>query len=165
MKSYSIFGSRLCFVLAAVVLMNSKLAVANESGETDPVTMYEIGMSYGQKNHSTNTQNFDMARYWLSRSASSQHLPAVHALGWMYLKGLGTETNMQKALEHFSRAAEAGLAESQYMLGVMYAQGWGTTKSSEKSLQWMRLAAEQGHVQAQSSLRNLFTFSESSISR
>lgn len=144
-------------LLTLNLLACSTLADQPEPGSTDdPVMMYERGMEYGSVDAAGRVKDSEQARYWLARSAARDYLPAVHALGWMHLQGIGMQRDPEQAYLHFQRAAVAGFADSQYMLGIMYAQGWGIEASSQESLYWVREAARQGHAQARSMLQELF---------
>jgi len=143
-------------LLLSLQACSSTPTVVPGGEETDVAVLYQRGMELAQVDGNGEAVDSEAGRRLLVEAASQDYMPAIHALGWMELRGIGVEQDRARAFQNFLRAARAGYAESQYMLGVLYAQGWGVAKSSTDSLYWIKKAADQGHVQASNMLRNLF---------
>jgi TPR repeat protein len=73
----------------------------------------------------------------------------LSALGWMYLEGLGTAKNGEKALEFLGSAADQGDVRALTTIGMMYDQGHGTAASFADAEKAYRTAAEKGFAPAQ----------------
>jgi TPR repeat protein len=75
-------------------------------------------------------------------------------LGYMYMRGMGAEQDIETALKWFHKAAEQGNAEAAYRLGDIYGynQPGGFQANHEEAVKWYRRAAEQGYTNAQYSL-------------
>ena len=83
--------------------------------------------------------------------ASSKGLvEASHYLGYCHFKGLGTEKNIDKAIEYYKRSAEQGYDSSQFSLGQIY-----ETQNMDEAMKWYQLAAAQGHSKAKQRLEQL----------
>ncbi|MDH3998601.1 MAG: sel1 repeat family protein [Desulfuromonadales bacterium] len=140
-------------ILACALLSACSSVGPDTDAPLDAAAKYQLGMQYGVDDGDRSTPvDYEQARYWLEQSAAEGHLPAMHALGWMYYEGRGATKDMPRAVGLFRTAAEQGYAESQYMLGLLYAQGWGVERDNRVSLQWIQRAAEQGHAAAKKTL-------------
>jgi TPR repeat protein len=73
---------------------------------------------------------------------------AQHALGSMYLTGIGVAKGEREAVAWWRKSAEQKYAEAQCALGLAYHKGQGVEKN-ECKVEWFRKAAEQGHATAQ----------------
>lgn len=153
---HSITGLFINLSLSLAIASCSTSAPLSESNQTSAEQLYTQAMELAQADGLENQGNKQTARSLLAQSASMDYMPAIHALGWMHLQGIGMEEDRAQAFQHFLRAARSGYAESQYMLGVLYAQGWGVEASSTDSLYWIKKAADQGHTEAKSMLSRLF---------
>ena len=146
-----------CYATAIVLLFaacsNTQHSVSQQQ---DASELYTQAMSLARIEQSGTPGDLKTARQLLMQSAALDYMPAIHALGWMELQGIGIERDRKQAFQHFQRAAQAGYAESQYMLGILYGQGWGVDASSTDSLYWIQKAADQGHDEARSMLSRLF---------
>ena len=141
---------------AVLLLPACSTSPVSGAQQSEAGALYEQAMEIARVDQTGNPEDLPTARRMLVRSAALDYMPAIHALGWMELQGIGIERDREKAFQHFQRAARAGYAESQYMLGVLYSQGWGVEVSSTDSLYWIKKAAEQGHGEARSMLGRLF---------
>lgn len=69
-------------------------------------------------------------------------------LGFLFLRGLGTDTDTTLARSWYEKAANQGQAEAQLMLGMMYFFGQGVPKSYIWSYAWCELASINGNPDA-----------------
>lgn len=77
-------------------------------------------------------------------------------VGLMYLKGLGTEKDPEKAAYWLQQAASQGDLIAQGTLGEMYLAGSGVPQDDHSAFYWGRQAAEQGYAPAQVLLGRLY---------
>lgn len=66
-------------------------------------------------------------------------------IGYCYLKGLGVESDPEKAFYWTRRAAEHGDWDGQYNLAGFYENGAGAAPDLGRAIHWYREAARQGH--------------------
>ncbi|MBP9773291.1 MAG: sel1 repeat family protein [Candidatus Peribacteraceae bacterium] len=92
--------------------------------------------------------------------ADQGNVQAMLSLGVVYVKGLGVEKNLEKAVEWFAKAALTGNVNGQYNLGLAYAKGNGVTKDLAKAAHYFRLAAEQNDSGAQYNLGVMYAVGE-----
>jgi len=90
------------------------------------------------------------------QAADAGDVSAISNLGFMYVKGIGTEKNEENGMKWYRKAAELGHLTSQFNLGVMYAKGRGVEQNYVESLKWYKMAAEQGDLTAQSTIGKMF---------
>ncbi|MCC5887637.1 MAG: SEL1-like repeat protein [Gammaproteobacteria bacterium] len=74
--------------------------------------------------------------------------PALSALAWLHLHGLGVPRHPDRAISLYERAAEAGYGEAQFNLGLLLSQGRIIEPDPARALDWFEAAAAQGHVEA-----------------
>ncbi|MFC4270286.1 hypothetical protein GQF03_00865 [Sneathiella chungangensis] len=84
----------------------------------------------------------------LETAARDGFAPSQYTLGKMYIYGIGTEENPERAVENIRLAAGAGMAAAQYNLGKIYRDGYGTAVDMAASFTWFEKAARQGHGKA-----------------
>ena len=53
-------------------------------------------------------RDYEMALYWLNKSAGQNHARAENYLGTIYMTGVGASQDIDKALRYFKQAAEHG---------------------------------------------------------
>ncbi len=97
-------------------------------------------------------EHHEAAYYIFLRSAQKGDARSAHALGTLYLHGMGTDKDLDEAARWLRAAADAGLANSQAELAGMYARGEGVEQNPETAAFWFRKAAIQGHPVAQATL-------------
>ncbi len=76
-----------------------------------------------------------------TRAAACGHLQGIYDLGFCYLVGKGTESDLKKAAEHFERAATQGHVAAQYYLGELYWRNGGP-ENWPLALKWLKEASE-----------------------
>ncbi|MCP1661029.1 tetratricopeptide repeat protein [Neisseria perflava] len=108
-----------------------------------PFGQYFLALHY----HLGSEPDFDQARRYY-HLAAEQGLSVAHwQLGKIYLHGIGTPADTEKAVFHLTQAAEHGITAAQTMLGgLLAAQG------RPDALRWYQTAAEQGDGEAQAAL-------------
>jgi len=70
------------------------------------------------------------------------------AIGFMYHRGLGVETDDRGAALWLRRAAEHGQPEGQLMLGILFYYGRGVPRSYVRAYAWCELAEINGNADA-----------------
>ncbi len=86
-----------------------------------------------------------------SGDAESQTL-----LGEMYLDGIGTEMDVDKAFYWISKASSNGDADAQYLLGFMYENGIKVAVNIPRAVTLYKKAAKQGDILSQYSLAMIY---------
>ena len=90
------------------------------------------------------------------RAAEQGHKLSQNRLGIYYKRGLGVESNPQKAVEYYLRSADQGHTAAQWNLALCYEKGDGVEQDYESSFIWLQKAAEQGNMQAQKKLGDYY---------
>lgn len=81
---------------------------------------------------------------------------AENYLGLVYLKGIGTKKDAQKAFKHIYSAALKGYPNAQYNLGRLYKYGLGCELSFDAAIQWFETATANGNQRAAYSLGYMY---------
>lgn len=76
------------------------------------------------------------------------HAEAENYLGMLYLNGIGTDVDVDKAYTHIANAAHKGYANAQYNLGRLYKYGTGCELSFTKAIDWFVKATANGNQRA-----------------
>jgi TPR repeat protein len=84
------------------------------------------------------------AAEFLRAAADRGEVDAIHAMGDLYLKGVGVERNVARALEYFNSAAKQGYSQAMIDLSQMYANGDGVASDVPKALELCEAAAAVG---------------------
>ena len=85
----------------------------------------------------------------LRRAAARGSVPALRAIGLIYLRGEGdTPQDLAQAVRWFHAAARQGDAESMYVLGVMYRRGYAVEANQAEAVTWLQRAADAGYTRA-----------------
>ncbi|SDW82772.1 hypothetical protein SAMN05444411_102258 [Lutibacter oricola] len=77
-------------------------------------------------------------------------------LGLVYLNGIGTEKNVDKAFTYISSAANKDYANAQYNLGRLYKYGIGCSISFKDAVNWFEIASQNGNQRAAYSLGYMY---------
>lgn len=91
-----------------------------------------------------NAGDYVKALQLLGTLADQDNPYAEHALGVMYIKGLGVPQDQAVGMRWLRLAADKGLAEAQNEVGVLYQQGAGVERNQAEAVKWFRRAADQG---------------------
>lgn len=127
--------------------------MAANQGDIDAMvylgTMYYSGVEdYGIH------KDFNKAFHYYSRAANfGNDAEAQLYLAYMYLRGEGTEQDLEKAFEWTKKSAEQGFAQAQNELGRAYEQ---MKQDYNKAIEWYQKAAAQGFQEAQQNLDRLY---------
>lgn len=107
------------------------------------------------------TQDYHQALSWYLKAAGQDWPDAQFRLGYLYEKGLGTDKDVQRAVQLYRSAADGGYAEAQNLLGVLYATGDdGIGEDDGAALTWYEKAADQGFAKAQKNLGEMYFFGQ-----
>ncbi len=82
-----------------------------------------------------------------TQKKSETDVEAMNDLGCMYWSGIGTRTNMKKAVDCFAGAAMEN-THARLNLALLYQEGNGVEKDVDKARNWYLSAAEKGYVDA-----------------
>lgn len=127
--------------------------MAANQGDVDAMvhlgTMYYSGVEeYGIR------KDFNKAFHYYSRAANfGNDAEAQLYLAYMYLRGEGTEQDLEKAFEWTEKSAKRGFAQAQNELGRAYEQ---MKQDYNKAIEWYQKAAAQGYQEAQQNLNRLY---------
>ena len=75
----------------------------------------------------------------------------LNGLGYLEMRGLGVEKDIEAAVRHFERAADQGSSEGKYNVGVVALAGLDSQKQGRdfrRALLHFATAAASGHVLA-----------------
>ncbi len=87
-------------------------------------------------------EDYELARYWLTKAAEQGLGDSQHYLGELYLKGNGLPVkDYEKAFEWFKKGADIGNVYCQLDLGELYEKGLGTTKDDDRAFFYYMKAA------------------------
>lgn len=82
-----------------------------------------------------------------------------YKIGMMYKNGLGTDTDISKAIDYFQRSADNKW--SSYQLGKLYLFGAdGLEKDKGKAIRWLTKSADDGNEYAKKLLDNMERFED-----
>lgn len=126
--------------------------MAANQGDIDAMvylgTMYYSGVEdYGIH------KDFNKAFHYYSRAANfGNDAEAQLYLAYMYLRGEGTEQDLEKAFEWTEKSAKQGFAQAQNELGRAYEQ---MKQDYNKAIEWYQKAAAQNYQPAQQNLKRI----------
>jgi eukaryotic-like serine/threonine-protein kinase len=94
---------------------------------------------------------------WYLKAAAQQNPGAEFRLGSMFEQGLGTDKDLQKAVEYYRRAADHGYPDAQSVMGYLYETGSdGLKQDYGQAVEWFTEAANQGFRKAEKNLGDLY---------
>ena len=97
--------------------------------------------------------------------AKSGDADAQTMLGEMYLDGIGTKQDTQKAYYWIQKAANNGDKEAQYLLGFMYENGIEVKKDITQAVNWYQKAANKGDIMAMYNLAFIYKNGAKGVSK
>ena len=97
-----------------------------------------------------------MAYETFFKMAKSGDVDSQTLLGEMYLDGIGTDIDVEKAFYWISKAANTGDAEAQYLMGFMYENGIKVAVNIPRAVILYEKAAKQDDVLAQYNLAMIY---------
>ena len=99
-------------------------------------------------------QSYSDAASWYLKAAQQEWPDAQYRLAYMYEKGIGSDKDVQRAVQLYRSAAEHGYPEAQNLLGILYATGGdGLTEDDKQAITWYQKAADQGFAKAEKNCR------------
>jgi TPR repeat protein len=104
-------------------------------------------------------QSYPDAMTWYLKASQQNWADARYRLGYMYENGVGTDKDVQRAVQLYRSAAEGGYPDAQNLLGILYATGGdGVPRDDQQAIAWYRKAADQGDAKAQKNLGDMYFF-------
>jgi TPR repeat protein len=93
-------------------------------------------------------QNYEAALVYFEKAADRGYIWALNNLGWMYLKGLGTEIDYDKSFYWYQEASASNEPMILYMLGQAHLYGHGTPKNKIMAFKLYHQAHNKGMPEA-----------------
>ncbi len=135
---------RSVFLLAFLYLSGS--AFAQQTAElTDKIYLNALQYASG----ANKPYNPEKALKIMTSLANEGVPKAMNALGIMYAKGKGTETDYRAAINWFKMSAEAGHLESYYNWSLILKYGLGVEKNDTEAYFLLRKGADAGEANCQ----------------
>ena len=136
------------------------------SAQGQPYASYAVAQMYSKGEYVT--ENEDTAqRYYKAALSGFLNLERkeqaddnlFYKIGMMYKNGLGTDTDISKAIDYFQRSADN--MWSSYQLGKLYLFGAdGLEKDKGKAIRWLTKSADDGNEYAKKLLDNMERFED-----
>lgn len=149
-KSYCL-GIGICLLLIAVISI---------CAFHDRIYMWSLGDisdRYRQAMNAYREHEYDEARNrFIPLAGIDSASYAQYLLGDMYYRGLGGNTDYEKAFALFEKSGKAGNMNACNNMAFMYAYGYGVSENLSKARKYFQYAAQQGNAQAQLGLGNLY---------
>lgn len=89
-----------------------------------------------------NVKEFARARELFAASANQGNTEAMNNLATLYMRGAGTEIDIDRAIELYEKAAQLGYAPAAQNLAFIYQRGEGVKPSPTKASRWQKRADE-----------------------
>ena len=112
--------------------------------DNDAEAQYFLGQLNGQEQFNINNQQESF--YWTKLSADQNFPDAVYHLATLYLNGIGTPQNSNKAHETFLNAAKLKMPDAYYNLSYNYLFDDGIKKNVSESIKWSNELINYTHV-------------------
>ena len=136
------------------------------SAQGQPYASYAVAQMYSKGEYVT--ENEDTAqRYYKAALSGFLNLERkeqaddnlFYKIGMMYKNGLGTDTDISKAIDYFQRSADNKW--SSYQLGKLYLFGAdGLEKDKGKAIRWLTKSADDGNEYAKKLFDNMERFED-----
>ncbi|MDR2885100.1 MAG: ankyrin repeat domain-containing protein [Deferribacteraceae bacterium] len=94
---------------------------------------------------------------YMQMAANAEHPEAIAELGRLYLFGIGTKLDVDKAREFIDRAVDYGIADALYYQGIMQYYGMGVPEDKVRGLEKLQALAKNGHIKAKRQVSRIFT--------
>ena len=88
--------------------------------------------------------------------AEQGNVKSQYAIGEMYEKGKGTETDSQNAFKWYVKAASQGNKKAAYKVGLFYYKGTAVSKDYKKARTWFTKSADEDYVRAEYYLGKIY---------
>jgi hypothetical protein len=102
--------------------------------------IYGLMHQFGYGVSRWNTKDFTKAFKYYKKATAQQFVPAQHAMGLAYSKGIGVEENQKIAFMYFLNAAHKNYKPAQELLARCYITGTGTKPNKLEALRWFLLS-------------------------
>lgn len=107
----------------------------------------ELGLRIARKNYRAPSGEEEFQ--WLQSAANAGDLPAINALGLLFLLGNSKiEADEEQAFSFFEKAANGGLADAQMNLSRLYLEGRQIEKRPDLAAFWEQKAFLNGNTEA-----------------
>ena len=120
--------------------------------------MYKLGKKYiyGRK------KDFDKGIYWLNRAADHLNDDAILELGKIYLYGIVSEVDIEKASWWFEKVTDLSKLKIDVIDDLVYKYQYGKNveKNSDMIIYWYEKLAEIGNVQAMYRLGKIYRYGQ-----
>lgn len=90
--------------------------------------------------------------------AEQGNVKSQYAVGEMYEKGKGAETNMKEAFKWYVKAAGSGDKKASYKVGLFYYEGIAVSKDYKKARTWLTKSADKKYVRAEYYLGEIYEY-------
>lgn len=107
-------------------------------------------------NHYQEEGNNVRAFSYLTRIINTTKPTYLRKIGYFFEKGLGVETNKEKAFEFYLKSAKYGDYISQYNVAICYLNGVGVEKDPEKAFNFAYESAIQNYEKSLFLLANMY---------
>lgn len=97
---------------------------------------------------------------YYQKAADSGNTLAAYNLGVAYRDGLGTQPNVDKALQWFEKAAADGDDTAAFNIGAIYDEGQLIDADDQTAIAWYDLAAQRGNTDAMINLGIMYETGE-----
>lgn len=114
-------------------------------GEQD--CQFDLGYVYDEL-----VRDYEKAIYWYQQAAEANSSAALNNLGLLHQNGLGTDVNVDLAIDLFLRAYELGNVNGASNLGHVYYHGKGGAVDYQKAKYYYEIAAKEGDIAALNNL-------------
>ena len=106
--------------------------------------------------HYQDKSNFVKAFSYLTRIVNTTNPSYLRKIGYFFEKGLGVESNKEKAFEFYLKSARFGDYISQYNVAICYLNGVGIEKDVDKAFNFAYQSAVQNYEKASILLANMY---------
>lgn len=130
--------------------LNAEVYLLKASHEGLCEALYSLGQLYKRLGRDKESFGF------IHEAAQNGFAGAQSELGYLYLKGIGTEVNMPEALNWFIKADKQGDVTGTYNVGSCYLNGNGVEKNYEKAKEFLDKAANLGDATALNDLAYMY---------
>jgi TPR repeat protein len=129
-------------VLHAQFLQNNPNYYLDQAQAGDAEAQFQMGLQLVRPEDAS-PQELKQGFNWIRKAADQKHLRAMYTLGYLYGRGIGTESSDAKAVEWLEKAASENMPEAKLDLAVMLDQGKGAERNPERVIKLLQDAAKQ----------------------
>lgn len=95
---------------------------------------------------------------WAEQESKNENAAAYFVLATFYVRGIGVERDIDKAIAHYHAAIDRGAYYAAHALGLLYYLGHGVTKDYQQAFRLFRLAAAHNMAPSQSAIGDCYNF-------